>query len=301
MDVEFLPVTYDKTNGFLQRKAESELNEDQTTLGSEIDHLKKLIHQKQVPACTEASFLTWFLRSKKHDVYRAFDQLKKYSYQRHNLMNYYGFIHFDKIRVPIENGICGVLPKRDAQGRAVLYLRACMWKPSVCSADDVLKSLQALIHFCLEYPATQISGFCFVIDNYLASLDTVHLFVKYGTVLAPTVSAFPGRFQKIAVVNSNIIIRNLFPFILALAPTKLKERTSFYGDARTVLPELFDPDILPEEFGGTSGPIASLHESWIRQLEEFVPRLLATNKYYKRKNTVRFPGSEDIWTEESPN
>lgn len=67
----------------------------------------------------------WFLRSKKHDVKRAFDQLQKYSFQRHNLMSYYGFIDFHKIRVPIEEGICGVLPRRDAEGRVILFLRAC--------------------------------------------------------------------------------------------------------------------------------------------------------------------------------
>lgn len=61
------------------------------------------------------------------------------------------------------------------------------WHPSMCSADEVLRSLQAIIHFCLEYPATQIAGFSFIFDNYLASLDTLHLFLKYATVLAPTI------------------------------------------------------------------------------------------------------------------
>ncbi|GBL86149.1 hypothetical protein AVEN_41006-1, partial [Araneus ventricosus] len=76
----------------------------------------------QVPTCTDDDFLLMFLRSKKFNITKGFEQLKSYSFQRHFLMNYYGFLSADKIMPAFHHNICGVLPKRDHEGRAIIYL-----------------------------------------------------------------------------------------------------------------------------------------------------------------------------------
>ncbi|GBO09787.1 hypothetical protein AVEN_131639-1, partial [Araneus ventricosus] len=117
----FLPLVLEDLTESLKEKARVELCETEEAARNGLQELKQLIKEKQVPTCTDDDFLLMFLRSKKFNVKKGFEQVKSYSYQRHVMMNYYGFIFADKIMPALYHNICGILPKRDQEGRAIIY------------------------------------------------------------------------------------------------------------------------------------------------------------------------------------
>ncbi|CAL1300585.1 unnamed protein product [Larinioides sclopetarius] len=230
-----------------------------------------------------------FLRSKKFNVKKGFEQLKNYSYQRHILMNYYGFIFTDKVMPALHHNICGILPKRDQEGRAIIYFLPNKFTPDICEADDVLRALQVLAHFVLKFPATQVSGLALISDAKVESLQTVQLVFRYVKSLLPSVQALPARFQSINIMNTNVFARTGFAILRHLIPSKLIGRITFHESNDKALLAHFDASLLPTEFGGTMGPLSKVSEHYFNELKEFIPPFRASSQYFKRKDTIPFP------------
>ncbi|KAF8778641.1 Clavesin-1 like protein [Argiope bruennichi] len=288
----FLPLVLDELPDSLKEKAKIELCETEEAVRDGLQKMKKLIKEKSVLTCTDDNFLMMFLRSKKFNVSKAFEQLKSYSYQRHVWMNYYGFIFADKVMPAIHNNICGILPKRDQEGRAIIFFRACKYSPDICEPDNVLRALQLLIHFALKFPATQVSGVALISDAKVESLHTLQLAFRYVKVSLPSLHALPARFQSVNIINTNVFVRTCFAIVRHLIPSKLVGRVTFHGSNENALLEDFDASLLPTEFGGTMGSLENVPKDYyIKKVEEFIPILHASNHYFKRKDTVPFPDS----------
>ncbi|GFT65535.1 retinaldehyde-binding protein 1, partial [Nephila pilipes] len=252
---------------------------------------KTLIKEKDLPICTDDDFLLMFLRNKKFDIKRSFEQCSNYSYQRHAMMNYYGFMFADKIMAPLYHNICGILPYRDHEGNVIIYFRANQYNSSICEPDDVLRAVQAIGHFVLTFPATQICGLALIADLKVESLQVLQLLARYVKWALPSLHAFPARFRKIDCVNTHIFVRTMVNLFRSLAPVKLLKRTTFHDSDAKALLKSYDASLLPEEFGGTMGPLKDVSQFYLQKFEDFVPKLQASNFYYKRKNTIPFPES----------
>ncbi|GBL85120.1 hypothetical protein AVEN_222438-1, partial [Araneus ventricosus] len=77
-----------------------------------------------VPYWTDDDFLMLFLRTKKYEVSRSFQQLKSYSqerYRRRDVLCCDKMLSFVNYLNP---KLCGILPQRDEEGRAILYFSA---------------------------------------------------------------------------------------------------------------------------------------------------------------------------------
>ncbi|GFY54617.1 CRAL-TRIO domain-containing protein [Trichonephila inaurata madagascariensis] len=197
----------------------------------------------------------------------------------------------DKIMAPLYHNICGILPNRDNEGRIIIYFRANHYNSSICEPDDVLRAAQALGHFVLTFPATQICGIALIADLKVDSLQVLQLLVRYVKWALPSLHAFPARFQKVDCVNTNVFVRTMMNLFCSLVPVKLLKRTTFHDSDAKALLKTYDASLLPEEFGGTMGSLKEVSQFYIEKIEEYIPKLQASNRYYKRKNTIPFPES----------
>ncbi|GFQ71935.1 CRAL_TRIO_N domain-containing protein, partial [Trichonephila clavata] len=220
----YLPALFEGLTKDLKIKAHEELNESEERIAEGLQKLKILIKEKSLPICTDDDFLIMFLRNKKFNIKKSFEQCSSYSYQRHVMMNYYGFMFADKIMTPLYHNICGILPNRDNEGRVIIYFRANHYNSSICEPDDVLRAAQALGHFVLTFPATQICGIALIADLKVDSLQVLQLLVRYVKWALPSLHAFPARFQKVDCVNTNIFVRTMVNLFCSLVPMKLLKR-----------------------------------------------------------------------------
>ncbi|CAL1300588.1 unnamed protein product [Larinioides sclopetarius] len=286
-----LPLVLEDLTESLKQKARAELGETAEAVRNGLKELKALIKEKQVPTCTDDDFLIMFLRPKKFNVKKGFEQLKSYSYQRHSLMNYYGFVFIDKVMPALHHNICGMLPKRDQEGRAIIYFMPCKCNPDICKPDDALRALQVLVHYTLKFPATQVSGISLISDAKVESFQTMQLVFRYVKFSLPNIHTLPARFQSIDIMNTNVFIRTFFAIVRHLIPAKLIGRITFHDSNDKALLADFDASILPTEFGGTMGPLSEVSDHYINELRDFIPTFQASNQYFKRKNTIPFPDS----------
>ncbi|GBL87952.1 hypothetical protein AVEN_216587-1, partial [Araneus ventricosus] len=65
-----------------------------------------------------------FLRVKKYDAQRAFKTLKNYSSVRRSQRKQFESIEFERVKKVLDSGVVGLLPKRDHEGRAIMFFDA---------------------------------------------------------------------------------------------------------------------------------------------------------------------------------
>lgn len=53
--------------------------------------------------------------------------------------------------------------------------------------EDVLRAVQAVAHFALKYPSTQINGICIIADMRVDSIEVLQLVFKYVRFALPTI------------------------------------------------------------------------------------------------------------------
>ncbi|KAG8188123.1 hypothetical protein JTE90_029051 [Oedothorax gibbosus] len=287
-----LPVDFEGETLQLKNKAENELNETEENIRNGLKVIKELVKEEGTITCFSDDFILLFLRVNKFDFKKTFKRLKEYSHLRHQYMNYYGFMIPENILPVFTGGICGILPYRDNQGRAIIYFRAnqiAYQLEAKMDTDDVLRAVQVLAHFVLMFPATQISGFCIIADMKVDSIDVLQLVFKYVRYVLPTIHLFPARIQKVDCINTNVIVRTLINLVRPLIPNKIFKRTSFHGSDIQDLLKVYDASLLPEEFGGTLGPVKQLSEQYLPKFKEYIDVLQASNRYFTRKDTISYP------------
>lgn len=70
-------------------------------------------------------------------------------------------------------------------------------------------------------------------------------------------NSYPARLKCIAFINAPRLINMLLRIFIASMSTKLRNRVKICYTT-TVLGELCDPTILPEEYGGSGGTVQDL-------------------------------------------
>ncbi|KAF8778723.1 hypothetical protein HNY73_015419 [Argiope bruennichi] len=121
---EILPFEVGYLPEFFQKKAEAELNESQERKTEKLVELKKLLsedkHSKNLIFFDE--FLIQFLRVKKYNAEKAFQQLKSYIILRKKNPNMFVDLSFDSVVKTVNNDIIYVLPWRCHNGCAIIVV-----------------------------------------------------------------------------------------------------------------------------------------------------------------------------------
>ncbi|GFT39234.1 retinaldehyde-binding protein 1 [Nephila pilipes] len=281
-EVQFLPLVFHSLTPSLRQRAEKELNESEENITTGLAKLKELITREHTSYWMDDDFLILFLRAKKFDVKKSFQQLKEYSHRRYLQKNILCSEAMIKIATSWDYRVCGILPKRDHEGRALLYFFANRFASDEIDHNLVIALIQVLLQFALSFPASQISGVCFIADGSVTSMECVRVIYRYVSIFAPTAHMFPARFKRIDCINTSVFCQLAFKLMRPFMPSKLLRRVTLHGCEKDALLKIYSPDILPEEFGGTLGPLSEVQNAWMDEFRKMVPKFVESNQYFQK-------------------
>ncbi|KFM57733.1 Alpha-tocopherol transfer protein-like protein, partial [Stegodyphus mimosarum] len=124
----------------------------------------------------------------------------------------------------------------------------------------------------------EASSVCAIIFDFTGfSLEQIFKFAspKFVTFMFNSIQdCLPYRIRSMHVVNEPTLFSIFYNIVKFAIPSKLKDRIFMHGKNLEELQKHFPPEILPEELGGTTGPMDSSefynyalnHESLIEEM-----------------------------------
>lgn len=93
-------------------------------------------------------------------------------------------------------------------------------------------------------------------------LSTLRLYLKY------TQEAHPVRARSIHIINCNPIIDKIIYLIKPFVRTENFNMINFHTSGSTTLFKFVPKENLPNEYGGTLGPISNMKAYWMKRIEK---------------------------------
>lgn len=90
--------------------------------------------------------------------------------------------------------------------------------------------------------------------------------------------AMPITQKKIHVINTSAIVRTIFSIVKPFIYKELRESIFFHASTEE-LSEIYDPEILPTEFGGSAGAIDDIYTKFMENLEKHAKLLDQFDEY----------------------
>lgn len=267
----------------LLEKAEIELNEKEKWRDRDIQALRDMVILHKGLRCrTDCAFLLRFLRARKFDYDRAYSLLVNYYTIRAANADILKELTPRALEHVFKTGIVSVLPHRDSQGRQILYFRPGKWNPNDFPIFDILRTNILNLELAVMSEETQISGLVLIGNMTDVGLAQAKNFERsYAKIMTSLIQdAFPLRFKGLHFINEPTIFGAIFTIVKPFLKEKTVKRFTFHGSSLESLHKCFDPNILPEELGGTlpSGDI--LAQDWRVKALEHQPMFEdAQNKY----------------------
>lgn len=249
----------------LLEKAENELNEKETLRDRDIQALRDMVLlHKGLKSRTDDAFLLRFLRARKFDHDRAYNMLINYYTMRARNADILDHIKPSSVEHIYDYGVVTVLPRRDQQGRRIVYFRPGKWNPYECQLTDIIKTALLGLEVAILDEQTQVCGV--VVIKNMTDLGVVQARnIKRRAVklwLSLLQDVFPMRLKAIHVVNEPSIFSTIFTIVKPFLKQKTAKRLHFHASSLESLREHFDVDLLPEELGGRLPPGDELAKNW---------------------------------------
>ncbi|KAL3196223.1 hypothetical protein MRX96_015527 [Rhipicephalus microplus] len=217
----------------LEVVARKELGETFEVIKESIDKFRKLLQEETDLIPPPDYVLLMFLRARKYRVDDAVKSLKNFFRLRSSHPEYYdNFLPsaVDYQTITREHNLFLLSKDRDSQGRIVGLARYGAWNSSICSLNELMKSMLMAVECVLLEKETQIRGIVAVDD--LAGLGMHHI-----------IHMTPGLF-RVAIA----IAQDAYPPFLS---EKLKERVHLLRGGLPELRGVIPSDLIPKEYGGT--------------------------------------------------
>eukprot|EP00095_Tigriopus_kingsejongensis_P000607 maker-scaffold95_size379157-snap-gene-2.40 protein:Tk00607 transcript:maker-scaffold95_size379157-snap-gene-2.40-mRNA-1 annotation:"hypothetical protein CAPTEDRAFT_176851" len=263
-----------------RRKALDEVQEKPEWRDRDIQAFRDLLEDQAHLNCpTNDEFLLKFLRAQKFDYERALTMLTRYFKMREvNPSN------FAKAQPSLAASILAhqqqtILPVRDRLGRRILLFRAGIWDPYHVSLSDIFAANYLLLELMALEPRTQVAGLVMVVD--LAGFcfsHFMHVSRDHVKSVANIIqNTFPLRFREIHIINESYLFDMVFALIKPFLSETIRSRIRFHGSHLNTLHTTIDPSVLPQEFGGSTGPmknndvveVLKKHEAFFQELSTY--------------------------------
>ena len=174
------------------RKAYLELDEAPQTRSVCLRSLRQLIEEYQEENNFDEhtdSFLLKFLRHRKFDVDDAYKLLDSYYTNRESKPEIFRNLTRKNVKKTLEQGIVGVLPQRDAKGRAIIIFNFDKWNMSLpFHFEKMLRVWVYTLEKLFEIDETQINGIVIVCD--LSQLSVLQSKSLRAAMLTKTMDIF---------------------------------------------------------------------------------------------------------------
>jgi hypothetical protein len=260
--------------------AKKELREDDRIRDQTIDAMRDWIKKTSyIQNCRmDSNFLLRFLRHKKFHVPAAQETLVRYITMRQEHKNWFHNTSlYDPLVLDLVNrGVAFALPKKDKNGRRVLFTVGGNIDPHRHRPEHVMKALMVVFESFLEEEENQIRGFSYILDE--SGVTTTHLANLWNPsemtkIWSTTEKGMPMRHRSLEFMRLPLIVSAAFNLAKAMMSSKLQKRVVVYkSDADFKKNQ--DASILPKEYGGEI-PMAKMIELFKEEIRERQDRLVA--------------------------
>ncbi|MPC46028.1 Alpha-tocopherol transfer protein-like [Portunus trituberculatus] len=268
----------------LSEEAEGDLHEKPDWVDRDVQALREIVEaEPSLNSRLDKPFLLSFLRARKFDYDKAMAMLRSYYRARQENADLYVNLVPSALESVWPLHLQTVLPTPDTLGRTVLIFRAGAWDPELASLDDVFRSQVVVLEHVVRLPVTQLRGVAAVVD--CAGLSMTHAYhltpAHIRRMISVIQEVFPLRFKALHFVHEPAIFDWVFSLIKPFLSETIKGRLHFHGEDLSSLHQHIPPEELPEEVGGSMGP---LDNSFL------VDQLLKNEEYFRATpNTSPLP------------
>ncbi|XP_069175704.1 LOW QUALITY PROTEIN: alpha-tocopherol transfer protein-like [Procambarus clarkii] len=271
----------------LAAEAEWDLHEKPEWVDRDVQALRQMVEaEPTLRSRLDKAFLLAFLRARKFDYDKAMSMIRSYYRARQENADMYVNLHPTALDHVWPLHMQTVLQTPDCLGRTVLIFRTGAWLPEVCSLDDVFRSQVVLLEHVVRLPVTQLRGIAAVVD--CAGLSMTHAYYLTPTHIRRMISViqevFPLRFKALHFVHEPAIFDWVFSLIKPFLSDTIKGRLHFHGEDLHSLHQHIPAEELPEELGGSIGPMDNTF---------FVENLKLHEEYFKEHFTYGFEACEE--------
>eukprot|EP00118_Oscarella_pearsei_P015147 m.134534 g.134534 ORF g.134534 m.134534 type:complete len:289 (+) comp38143_c0_seq1:11-877(+) len=239
-----------------KEKAALELNETPEVREVKIGELKAKIEEygdekdSLVDSRRDDAFLLRFLRAKKFDVDRAFQQYKNFYQYRQN-PSIFAEYSLEKVRPLLERGMI-TIGNRSREGAQVISMNSAKMDFSRFTTDDIIRALAFSLDFLIESQETQVHGFVLIVNHaHISFKDVLSMGPSDAKKIVGFVQeCFPARFKGIHILHQPWYITIFLTIIKTFMKKKMKERLRIHGWDYSDFHKVVAPDNLPQSVGG---------------------------------------------------
>ncbi|XP_055610411.1 clavesin-1-like [Uranotaenia lowii] len=267
----------------LLKRAKSELREDNYIREQSLAQMREWIAKNpNIKKCrTDPLFLLRFLRTKKFSVPLACEMLEKYLSIRQSYPRWFQNCDIDdpELEAIIDGGYILPLPQRTENGQQVILSIAGNVDLNRASSANLARAHFLVQEVLADDEEAQISGYINCVDERGLSMKLMALWslVDIKKVAECIQNAIPLRIRSFMFVGLPSSAVTLLEFCVSLLSDKLKKRINLY---RTIndLSSKVDKSILPEEYGGTAGPLAAMLDQFKERCRTKRAQLMAMDE-----------------------
>ncbi|XP_055626042.1 retinaldehyde-binding protein 1-like isoform X2 [Toxorhynchites rutilus septentrionalis] len=261
----------------LRKIAEEELGETD----AKRDHALKMIREwaetnpRIEKIRMDSTFLLKFLRTKKFNIPVVQENIERFILLRHYKDGQL-FMNLDcrlpKMAKLLDLGYMFALPKRDKNGRRVMFYRPGVFDLNEFKNEDMLRIHGICYETLLADEENQIRGIVHAGVGTGIGLQYLTLFsIKEAVRIAKNgEKLLPMRHREMHGCNINPALKLAVDWGLSLISDKLKKRVRLYTDIKDIE---MDKSLLPKEYGGVM-PMAEMIKLWKKEVEAHRPVLL---------------------------
>ncbi|KAK8400657.1 hypothetical protein O3P69_002456 [Scylla paramamosain] len=242
----------------LSEEAEGDLHEKPDWVDRDVQALREIVEAEPgLNSRLDKPFLLSFLRARKFDYDKAMAMLRSYYRARQENADLYVNLVPSALESVWPLHLQTVLPTPDTLGRTVLIFRAGAWDPESASLDEVFRSQVMVLEHVVRLPVTQLRGVAAVVD--CAGLSMGHAYhltpAHIRRMISVIQGVFPLRFKALHFVHEPAIFDWVFSLIKPFLSETIKGRLHFHGEDLSSLHQHIPAEELPEEVGGSLGPL----------------------------------------------
>ncbi|KAL1485034.1 hypothetical protein MTO96_032223 [Rhipicephalus appendiculatus] len=240
----------------LEVAAREELGETPEVIKESLNRFRELLQEEPDLRPPPDYVLLMFLRARKYRVDGALKSLKSFFGIHTSLPEYYdNFLPsaMDYQTITREHKLLLLSNGRDSHGRAVGLIRFGAWNSSICSFNELVRSVFMGVECALLEEETQIRGIVGVAD--FAGVGMHHIIQMtprfLGLIIALAQDTYPLRPKAFYIVNTPVVFEGIFNLLVKpFLSKKLKGRVHLLKGGLSELCGVIPSDFIPKEHGG---------------------------------------------------